>query len=456
MTRGSTRIGVAVVVAAAALFAGNSVAEPLTHRVWLTQGVPAEATLDALRAGGIDGLVLPVGEVALVDQTCRLTVTPLPDLKSLAGWPVTPLVWVTGHDDAQGNAETFLDEFAPVGRLLRESGSMILAARAEWPGLPAFAEAVAKRRGAPVEVLLPASALARLAAAGAARDLRWIAVALGNPPAMDFPLTTPADDLGALEEIDAAGVRYRVAVVVLPRATPAPGPVGASLAALAVPTVAEYRPAERGDEFVLRRRLDWGGRALAPGDTVQVDAVDTARLHRDLGSILRPVRPTLEGWDVIGLPAREPALGMSLEAFLDYLQGGLPLPLPDVQSEWTTPTRLRLALANPTPHGSAVASTGNYVEVRFSGTQLLDVVLGEFSGTDYGRVDQGTWRRTVARDANAVRLYLTFLPPSSRLTGAGITFFGRPTAVSARCVTRLGDGREVSGDPTSLTPLRKP
>jgi hypothetical protein len=333
---------------------------------------------------------------------------------------------------------------------------MVLAARTAWPGLLPFAEAVARRRGTPVEVLLPARSVPAAARGRVPENVRFVAVALGNPPAMGFPATTPADDLAALEEIDGTGVRYRVAIVVAPRATPSPGVGGASLATLATPSVAEYRPAEWGDVFVLRRPVDWGGTVLAARETIQVEAVDTARFHRDLGSILRGVRPRLEGWDVAGLPAREPTLGLSLEAFLDYLRGGQPFPAPDVQPEWISPTRLRVALANPTPHSSAVASTGNYVEVRFAGTQMLDVVLGDFSGTDYGRIEGGVWRRAVARDANAVRLYLTYLPPTSRLAGATIAFFGRPLEVTARWMIRLGDGVELAGDLEGTAPLRKP
>jgi len=457
MTSGTTRSGIAAIWAIAAIVcAGGAAAESLTQRVWLTRGVPAEATLVALRAGGIDAVVLPVGEVAVAEKVCRLTLTPLPDVHPLSGWPVVPLVWVAGEGEARGDAETFVDEFAPVARLLADSPSLILAARAAWPGLLPFAEAVAKVRGRAVEVLLPAQALARLAERGVPATVRLVAVALGNPSALGLPATTLADDLAALDAVDDLDAPYRVAVVVLPVASPAPGGGGASLAALARPSVADYRPAERGDAFVLRQRLDWGGAALSPGDTVEVETVDTSRLHRDLGSILRRVRPALTGWDVVGLPDREPTLGVSLEAFLDYLQGGLPMPVADVQAEWPTATRLRLALANPTPHGSAVASTGNFVEVQFSGTQLLDVVLGEFSGTEYGRVEQGAWRRTVARDANAVRFFLTYLPPASRVAGAGVTFFGRPTAVAARVVTRLGDGREVAGRLAPLAPVRTP
>jgi hypothetical protein len=429
----------------------------LTHRVWLLHGVPAEPTLSTLRAGGVDGLVLPVGDLVVASGTCRLTLTPLPDLKPISGWPVTPLVWVSGEGDAKGDAVTFGSELAPVLRLLSGSTTttLALAARATWPGLVQFAGAVAERTNASVELLVPAQSAVALAATRLPHGVSLVVAAFGNPPALGFPASNIADDLAVLAAIDAAGARYRVAVVVVPRATPMPGAGGASLSAVALPTVADYRPADRGDAFVLRQSVDWGGTLLAPHDTIQVEVVDTARYHRDLGLIMRGVRPGLEGWDTAGLPDREPALGMSLEAFLDYLQGGRPYPSPLVEVDWVTATRLRLTIANPTPQASALASTGNWLEVRFTGAQLLDLGLGEFSGAEYGRVEAGAWHRAVAREASAIRLFMTYVAPESRLGGATVTFLDRPSGVSTRWVLRLGDGGEVAGV-TEPLPVRKP
>jgi len=428
--------------------AGGSAAERLSHRVWLLRGVPDETSLTALRDGGIDGLVVPVGEVVVGSETCRLTLAPLGDLAATAGWPVTPLVWVSGEGEAAGGAKTLLNELAPVARLLHGTNELALAARAPWPGLLAFARSLGEHGGGPVELVVPARSLAGLELERLPAGVRLNVVALGNPPALDLPAAPPGDDLENLERLDSTGVRYRVAVVVSPIVTPPPGPRGASLAHVAQPTAAEYRPADRGDDFLLRRPLDWGGVHLPAGTVVHVEAVDTARYHRDLGLILRPARPGLVGWDTVGLPDREPTLGLSLEAFIDYLRGGLPFPRPQVQAEWATPTRLRVALANPTPHGSALASTGNFVELRFEGTQLLDVTLGDFAGAEYGRIEGGSWRRAVAREANGVRLFLTCVPPVSRFAGTAVTFFSRPRTITTRWVVRLGDGQEIAGDAT--------
>jgi hypothetical protein len=450
------RRGMSVAVLLAVFAAGSTAAEgALTHRVWLLNGVPGETTLAALRAAGVGGLVVPVGEVGVSGDSSRLTLAPLPDLKVAAGMAVAPLVWVAGEGDARGNAEQLVGELAPVRRLLPGSTSLLLAARSVWPGLSGFAGAVAEAAKVSVELVVPASALARLETAGLPRGVRLAVVAFGNPLALGFPSSTLADDLDALARLDSSPTRYRVVLVVSPRSVPPPGTAGVSLAAVALPSVADYRPADRGDAFVLRQPVDWGGTMLAPHDSVQVELVDTARYDRDLGLSLRSVRPHLEGWDTAGLPDGEPTLGMSREAFLDYLQGGQPFPTPQVRAAWVTPTRLSVALANATPQASALASTGNWVELRFSAAPLLDVALGDFSGADYGRTEAGGWRRTIARDATALRLYLTYLPPASRLGGAAVSFMARPSDVSVRWVLRLGDGREVTG-PLEPLPFTKP
>ena len=166
---------------------------------------------------------------------------------------------------------------------------------------------------------------------------------------------------------------------------------------------AAFNPGERGSVFRLRKPLDWGGVSLAVGQSVTVEMVDTATYHRDLGMLLRPVRPLLEGWDTVGLPNAEPTFGMSRGAFFEYLRGESPYPRPHVEAEWPGPTAMRVALTNPTAQASALATTGNWVELRFAGTEVRDVQLGDFGGMEYGRVGaDDSWHLTVARDEGSV------------------------------------------------------
>ena len=452
---GMVRRWLAIVVVAL-LVAGGVRAEidrSLKHRVWLLGGLPDEATLTALRAVGVDGLVLPVGQVELTDDASRFTLLPLPDLKGLAGWSVTPLVWIEGSGKTSGEPGTFAAQLAPVQRSLPGGAGLLLASKRFFPGVVGFATGAARKLRQSVELALPAPELALHVPQGGWEVVHAVAVAFGNPPALSFPPSTLQDDLMALDGLDAARVPYRVAIVVAPRATPSPGPAGASLAAIVGGETSVYRPGERGDVFLLRKPVSWGGVPVEANQSITVELVDAARYNRDLGLLLRPVRPGLDGWDTVGLPAPEPALGMSREAFLDYLQGGTPYPKAGVTVEWPGPAVMRVSLANPTPHASAFARTGNWAELSFEGTEVRDVQLGEFSGMEYGRPEKGGWRPTVAGDATALRFYLTFLAPRAQVTGCLVTFLSRPRSVTARWGLRLGDGGEVSGlpEPVPLT-----
>ena len=269
-----------------------------------------------------------------------------------------------------------------------------------------------------------------------------VAVTFGNPEALGWPSATPHDELAALEDLAERPGGFVAALVVRPLADPEPVG-GASLAALASARVATYRPAARGDEFTLKQPVEWGNTPLPVGATVRLQVVQTSRYHRDLRLLLRPQRGALVGWDTVGLPRPSPALGMSFEAFLDYFKGGLPEPRPLLQGGWSGAT-LELAIVNDSPHATAVATTGNWVELRFRGGQVADVSPGEFAGYEFGRVERENWAATVPGGANAVRLYFTFLGPEGRLGGGRVRFASRPAELSARATVRLGDGSSRS------------
>ncbi len=439
------RPALASLVLVAAALANAETPRSLTHRVWLLGGIPDQGTLAVLRAAGVDGVVVPVGSIELAGGGAHFSLAPLPDFTPLAGWSVTGLVWVNGGGRPAGDPATLAAQLVPVQRSLPGSAGLLFAARQPAPGLVAFAAGVAEHLRQRLELALPAPALAEVAGEDGWRNVHAVAIAFGNPPALGFPSSTLQDDLSALERLDAHALAYRVVLVVAPLAVPPPGPGGVSLAVVAGAETAAYRPGARGDTFVLRKPVDWGGVTVAADRSITVETVDTARYDRDLGLLLRPARPLLEGWDTAGLPAPAPALGMSREAFFDYLTGGSPNPRPEVQAEWVGGATLRVALVNPTDQASAVATTGNWAELRFAGTEVGDVQLGDFAGMEYGRPERGLWKGTVARDASALRLYLTFLAPRARTGGCVIRFLSSPRSVSAGWGLRLGDGREIVG-----------
>lgn len=435
----------AVIGMLAAATAAGQAPRALSHRVWLLDGVPPPENLVVARGLGVDALVMPLGTVTLGDRRSDLELAPGGTMAALAGWRVAGLVWVEGEGEAVGDAESFLAQAAPARRGLPGGGTgLVVAARRFWSGLPRFAMAVARAGREPVELVLPAAVLAERLPAQGWPGVLPVAVAFGNPEALGWPFATIHDDLAALDSLAERGVSYATAIVVRPLAEPDPGG-SASLAALASARVATYRPGPRGDEFALKRAVEWGNSTLPAGAAVTVQVVQTSRFHRDLRLLLRPQRGGLVGWDTVGLPRSSPALGMSFEAFVDYFRGGTPEPRPVLQGSWSG-SFLELAVINDSPHASAVATTGNWVEVRFAGGQVADVEAGEFSGYEFGRVAGESWTATVSGSANAVRLFLTYLGPEARLGGGRIRFAIRPREVSARASIRLGDGSSRTMD----------
>lgn len=440
----------ALVVAGAALF-GQAVAGGLQHRVWVLGSSLGAEEVAALRGAGIDGAVVPVGSAEITQGGARFTIGKLPEISGAEGWSLAPLVWVSGRGDAAGDAEAFLGQFSVVARNVGR-GSVVLAAREYWPGLPRFAAAVATRAGAPVEVAMAAAALGEHGRPAGWRGVTLVAVAFGNPAALGFPPSTLHDDLQALEALDDLDIPFRVAIVVEPEVKPQPVGEGASLVELAKGTVAEYRPTQRGDAFTLRAPLSWGGTLLPRGTTVEVEAVDSARYHRDLALALRQVRNRLVGWDTVGLPPPAPTVGMSRQAFLDYLAGNLPQPTPEIVVEWPSPTRLRVAVANDSPHGSTASSSGNWIELSFPGGVVGEVEVGEFRGLEYGQVVGGAFRKSPSGEASALRLFVTLFAPAGQVGAAELRFVQRPRELAGRWGARLGDGSDVSG-PVRPLPL---
>lgn len=436
----SERVLVACVLTA--VLAGSAAAQvprALSHRVWLLDGVPPPENLAVIRELGVDALVTPLGTVTLAERRSELELLPGGVAQGLAGWRVVALVWVDGEGEAVGDAESFLAQVAPARRSLPGGGAgLLLAARRFWPGLPRFAMAVARAGQERVELALPVTVLAKRLPAQGWAGVMPVAVAFGNPEALGWPFATLHDDLAALDVLAERSDAYGVAIVVRPLAEPHPVGV-ASMAALASARVATYRPGARGDEFTLVRPIEWGNSTLQGGATVRLQVVQTSRYHRDVRLLLRPQRGALAGWDTVGLPRPSPALGMSFEAFVDYFRGAVPEPRPLLQGQWSG-SFFELAVMNDSPHASAVATTGNWVEVRFTGGQVADVEAGEFSGYEFGRLTGDTWTATVSGNANAVRVFFPFLGPEARLGGARIRFAVRPKELAARVGVRLDDG----------------
>lgn len=433
------------------LLAAAASAQPfrLEHRLWLFGKVrPGQA--EEARSVGVDAVVVPVAEADLRGSQATVKLMPLPEAAVVRGLPLWAAVWVSGDGVRQDAAQSLWNQLGPA---VRGWGvpvkGLVLASRSLPSGSFALARELGKLAHMPVEVGAPVEELLQRLEGEPAAGLTLVAFALGNLSALGFAGVTPQDAADLLGELDERGVLFRGAVVVGSRVAP-PLPEGPNPWELVQPL--EYQPTGEGDVLVARGTVAVGGTALPAGTRVAVQAYDGARLERDLGLLLRPVRQNLLGWDIVGELPPAPALGLTWEAFLAFFSGQAPVPRPSVTVAWVSPTTLKLVLENPTPFASAFASTGNFLDLHFSGTEVKDVTPLAAAGADFGKVDGG-FVRAPRGAASVVRLYLKVVPPRTPVEVATVSFMSRPKELAATLTVRLGDGRQVSGAPVTL-PVR--
>lgn len=408
----------------------------LEHRLWVF-GKVRPGQVEQARQVGVDALVVPVAEAEIRGGEVALNLRLPGDAGLLRGLPVWAAVWVGGGEVKSKAAESFWNQLGPAVRGLGVPvKGLVLASRALPPGFFSFARELSRLAQMPVEVGAPVPDLVREMQHQSAEGVTLVALAFGNLPVLGLPHLTPQDAAQALAVLDELGPLYRGAVVVASGVAP-PFPEGQNPWELVQGM--EYQPTAEGDVLVAR-----AGGSLPPGTRVTVQAFDAARLQRDLGLLVRPVRQRLLGWDSMGELPAAPALGLTWEAFVAFFSGEGPAPRPVVRSQWLSPTTLKVSLENPTPFASAFASTGNFLDLTFSGTEVKDVTLLSASGADFGRLEPG-FVRAPRGGASVVRLYLKVVPPQTAVDVATVSFLSRPKDIGVTCTVRLGDGRQVGG-----------
>ncbi|MFZ5803534.1 MAG: hypothetical protein ACOY7U_01665 [Acidobacteriota bacterium] len=428
-----------VLVGTAVAVAGEPSA--LEHRLWLL-GKVRPGQVEQARQVGVDALVVPLAEAEARGGELSVKLTLPPDPGLLHGLPVWAAVWVSGEEVKKEAAEGFWNQLGPAVRGLGVPvKGLVLATRALPPGLLSLASELSRLAQMPVEVGAPAQDLLQQVKSESAKGVGLVAFALGNLAALGFPHVTPQDAAELLAAVDELGPSFRGAVVVANRVAPAL-PEGQNPWELVQGM--DYQPTAEGDVLLARSTVTASGASLPAGTNVTLLAYDAARLQRDLGLLLRPVRQRLLGWDSVGELPPAPALGFTWEAFVAFLSGEGPAPRPVVKIQWESPTTLKVNLQNPTPFASAFATTGNFLDLTFSGTEVRDVTLLAGSGADFGKLAPG-FVRAPRGAASVVRLYLKVVPPQSTVDVATVSFLSRPKEIGARCTVRLGDGREAGG-----------
>lgn len=415
----------------------------LEHRLWLlAEAPPTQGVLSQLSQAGVDALVIPLGEASLIGEQASLRVVPPGEAQALRAFPLWGLLWVNGEGKGKALAESLWLQLGPYLRGLPFScKGLVLASRQWWEGLVPLASQLQRHAGLPVELAAPLEPMVRGLPPELPKALVLVPLALGNLAALGLPAPTPQDAAALLEELDERGVAWRGGVVVATRVEP-PWPGGENPWTLLLRADVDFKPTAAGDLFVPRQ---------GQGKGFTVVAADGARLERDLGILLRPMRRNLRGWDSVGWPPPAPAVGLSWEGFLAFFSGVPARPKVVVRGEWVASASLKVTVENQAPFASAFATTGNVVDLTFSGTEVRDVVLLAASGADFGRLEGG-FTRTARAAATTVRLYLRAFPPQVPVEAAVVQFISRPRHLAFSFSARLGDGSEFSSErPTPLS-----
>ncbi|MCS7182427.1 MAG: hypothetical protein NZ869_04885 [Thermoanaerobaculum sp.] len=426
------------------LAGGTTAAEvaSLEHRFWFWQGSPRPGQVEQARTLGVDSVVVPVAEVEVTGKQVTAKLTLPTTSEPLRGLPLWAAVKMRGGPGEGRAAEGLWDQVGPAVRGLGlPVKGLVLVADAPFKGLFALARTLQSRAGLPVEVAAPGQPLLQLLAKEAPGNVTLVALAFGNLAAFGWPSLNPQDAGEVVDRLDEIGVAYRGGVAVASRLTPALAEGGDPWSLV---QALDYRPSGEGDVFVATTTAAVAGVRIPAGSRLLLQGFDASRLQRDLGILLRPVRRHLVGWDSIGNLPPAPALGLSWEGFAAFFSGELPQPRLLVRGSWSSPTLLRVVVENLAPFASAFATSGNFVDLAFAGTEVKDVNLINGAGADFGRMEQG-FVRAPRGAASVVRLYLKVIPPSATVEVASLSFLSTPKSLSAQATVRLGDGREVSG-----------
>jgi|AMFO01.1.fsa_nt_gi hypothetical protein len=427
----------------------TATAKPVERRftLWLMPRPAEIPEPSALAAAGTDEVVLDAGQVDMGTgvPVLRLATPPAPP----AGVPFGVFLKLR-QMPAKGVARLA----RPVWSALKEGWPAVAKAReiladmAVMPdGSARFLGALAEVSGIPVVPVVTAAQLSEervqeaVTAAG-----RCVVLVAGNLAVVRpgvVPSTLPMAD--QLSPLAGTGVRPRVAIVIVPRARPALDGWPADPEPLTHPRVARLGTSDSFDwRFVLRRSLTWSGRAWKRGDTIEASWMDAVGLDRELAEASALTMPPVGGWDVVGVPPRTSAAGMSLDALLAYFRGEGPVPGIGVHVE-RSGSRLRVRLENPTPFCSAVSSYGTWVEISVGRGVVAGPARGGFDRVLVGSVRSGTWRPVTTGRADAVRFTDTYVAPGETVRSGWVRLPSRRSRVRVRWRVLLSSGAALTG-----------
>ncbi len=267
-------------------------------------------------------------------------------------------------------------------------------------------------------------------------------------PGLKSENTAFAEQLAPLSGI---GVRPRAAIVLTPAVSPDPGVWPDDVEPLSHPAAAGLSTPQDFDwGFRLKRSMTWSGKTWKRGDTIEASWIDASQLNADLHELTNMALPAIGGWDLVGVPSKEVAMGIGLNTLKAYLKGEGPEPEIAVNAD-RSGRRVRVTLTNPTPFCSTLSSFGNWVEIAVTRGSLTASRKGSFDRLALGRRQDGTWQM-VSGGANAVRFFDAYVAPGEDVRSGWVLLPSRRAAVTVRWHVLLSTGETLSGQ--RVTPAR--
>lgn len=416
--------------------------------VWLSQAGLDELTAAELARVGIDQVLVRRGVIDLAGDAPVLRFNPMPPVAG--GLPVGWLLAVEGAREGLDAGAA-----ASVWRavLAEASGAPPAEILLDLPQLPpGTADFVARLAAAGGVPVVPVLSVAQLTqdegprVAAAAGRCMVPADGTGHPDLRGageggaLPLATKLEPLAGLD------VGVRIGIALAPVVQPALGRWGDDLGPLTEPENAEVRTSSELDRsFVLRRPLEWSGRAWAPGESVAVRWWDVSRLHASLAEIDRVALPVITGWDLVPLPPAGARLGVGEETLVGYLAGEGPAPR--VRCELTrSGATVRVTMTNTGSFTSAVSGVSNWLEIAATQGSVVVSDRGSFDTIELGTRKGGEWKALVGEVADAVRFRETHLGPAEQLTTGSVRLTTSRAGVRVRWHVLLSSGQEVTGE----------
>jgi hypothetical protein len=209
--------------------------------------------------------------------------------------------------------------------------------------------------------------------------------------------------------------------------------------------------AETGFGFKLTDPVLWSGIQIEAGQILHLEWLDASALDRSIADFEHLPRLLIDGFHFLHLPPPAPALGLSRQGLLGYLNGEQPRPRLQLELN-RRGNSLQIIARNPSVFNSAPSSYDNFVEIRAVGGNVDFRGEGSFDAVTFGSTKaDGSLDTSPHGGIDTVRFVERYLSPGEEISTTMVRFSPANAKLVIRWQLILGNGELVGGsvDPSS-------